>query len=151
MKTNHVLTALVLSLAFDSSAITYGQDTPGTASVTAPASDPTARFQGMKMVKIPAGKTADLGLYVNSTGTVNMIIKTRDGTDEVPEMWWIKWGFGSITSIGKQKGTFHTPVPVNLFKGIVSAKLRVRAGASDTVVYLRTSGAAPAGGPTFQW
>ncbi len=151
MKTKHALTAIALVFAFESSAFTKEKNSSAAAKSTASVPDTESLVQGMKVIKIPAGQTATLGPYVNSTGTVNIIIKTRDGTDEVPEMWWITWGLGKNVSLGKRQGSFHFPVPIKLWKGIFAAKLRARAGSSDTIIYLRTSGDAPAGGVTFQW
>ena len=104
----------------------------------------------MREVKIAAGATADAAFFVNMTGKLNVAIRTRDGSNELPEAWWITWGFGAISSLGAKQDSFETPIPVKWWKGVVSAKLRAKAGPSDTILYV-SEDAALDGSISFDW
>ena len=100
-------------------------------------------------VKIKRGSTADVARYVNVKGTLNILIRTRDGKNELPAVWWIKWSVGTVSQLGKQKDRFITKIPVDWWKGIVSAKLRATAS-SDTILYISENSALD-GHLKFKW
>jgi hypothetical protein len=104
----------------------------------------------MREVKISAGATADVAFFVNMSGKLLIAIRTRDGSNEIPEAWWITWGFGGISSLGAKKDSFETPIPVKWWKGVVSARLRARAGPSDTVLFISENSSLDAG-ISFNW
>jgi hypothetical protein len=87
----------------------------------------------LKEIKIAAGKSADLWLGVNVTGTISYAIRTRDGSNKI-KVWWIVQPLGRVTQLGSLHDTGTLKIP-DLLKGSVSAKLRASATA-DTVVYI---------------
>jgi len=72
-------------------------------------------------------------LGVNVKGTVNYVIRTRDGSNKV-RMWWIVQPLGRVKQLGVLEGSGKLSIPSKL-KGSVSAKLRGQASV-DTVVYV---------------
>lgn len=109
--------------------------------IAAPSGPPT------KVIKIPAGQTADVWLGVNVKGKVFYAIKTRDNKNSL-RMWWIKFPLGTVKQLGNVKGNGSLPIPT-LLNASMSAKLRASAS-SDTVVYIRDN-AAVANNVTFTW
>jgi hypothetical protein len=101
-------------------------------------------------IKIPAGETRDAGFYVNRTGTLDVVIRTRDESNVLDEVWWITWGVGGISSLGRKHEQFTTKIPVRWWKGIVTAKLRARAVGSDTLLVISVDAHNDAS-ISFQW
>lgn len=91
-------------------------------------------------VKIPAGQTVNVAQYVNMSGTLNILIRTRDGSNHLPACWWIAWGFGSVSQLGEHKDHFTTDIPVSWWRGVVHAKLRASADDTDTVLTIGENG-----------
>lgn len=87
----------------------------------------------VKEYRIAAGKTADLWLGVNVTGTIYYAIASRDGSNKM-KMWWVTEPLGHVTQLGTLSGRGSLKIP-DLLKASVSAKLRGSA-TSDTVVYI---------------
>jgi len=88
----------------------------------------------VKEYRIAAGKTVDLWLGVNVTGTIYYAIASRDGSNKM-KMWWVTEPLGHVTQLGTLSGRGSLKIPA-LLKASVSAKLRGSA-TSDTVVYIR--------------
>jgi hypothetical protein len=87
----------------------------------------------VKEYRIAAGKTADLWLGVNVTGTIYYAIASRDGSNKM-KMWWVTEPLGHVIQLGPLSGRGSLKIP-DLLKASVSAKLRGSA-TSDTVVYI---------------
>jgi hypothetical protein len=85
----------------------------------------------VKEYRIAAGKTADLWLGVNVTGTIYYAIASRDGSNKM-RMWWVTEPLGHVTQLGTLSGRGSLKIPDKL-KASISAKLRGSA-TSDTVV-----------------
>ena len=85
----------------------------------------------VKEYRIAAGKTVDLWLGVNVTGTIYYAIASRDGSNKM-KMWWVTEPLGHVTQLGTLSGRGSLKIP-DLLKASVSAKLRGSA-TSDTVV-----------------
>jgi hypothetical protein len=102
----------------------------------------------VKEIQIPAGETRDVWWGINVSGHVAYSIRSRDGSNTV-KFWWIKWGVGSIESVGEKSNDGVLPIPIRWYFGIVSAKLRAFAKA-DTVVRVQEN-SVPDKGFTFKW
>lgn len=100
-----------------------------------------------KAIKIPAGKSVDLWLGVNVTGSVFYAIRTRDGKNQV-RMWWILQPLGRVKQLGIRSHEGSLDIPSSL-DGVASAKLRASATA-DTVIYVQEKVAVDKS-VTFRW
>jgi hypothetical protein len=96
------------------------------------------------VVQILAGQSADVWFGVNMSGSLGLAIRTRDGSNCVPAMWWIKWGFGSVEQLGQQCGNVTIDIPIAWYRGVLSAKLRV-AVSVDTFILVSENAAPDAG------
>jgi hypothetical protein len=100
-----------------------------------------------KIIRIAAGKSADVWLGVNVKGKVFYSIRTRDKTNAA-RMWWIMFPLGTVKQLGNLRGSGSLPIP-NLLNASASAKLRASA-TSDTVIYVNDT-AAVSNSVTFSW
>lgn len=102
----------------------------------------------MREISIPAGEARDAWWGVNVQGKIYYSIRTRDESNTV-KFWWIKWGVGSIESIGERSNEGSLAIPIHWYLGIVSAKLRAYS-AVDAIVRIEEN-SAPDKGFTFKW
>lgn len=84
-------------------------------------------------INLSAGETKDVWFGVNLTGKLTIGIRTQDGINAA-DFWWITWGVGSVKNLGAFSNVQTIEIPISLFKGVISAKLRARAAQSPTVV-----------------
>jgi hypothetical protein len=82
------------------------------------------------VVRVPANETVDVAYFINQSATLYIQIQTEDGSNDLLDAWWIKWGTGSVSHLGAQRGVFETKVPINGLKGVLAAKLRAHARAN---------------------
>jgi hypothetical protein len=99
-------------------------------------------------VRLAAGTQGDLWAGFNVTGQVHLLVRSRTGENRI-NVWWITWGVGSVHNLGQQSGSVRLTIPINWWKGIVSAKLRASA-VVDTVVYVSDTAEVDYK-KTFQW
>ena len=101
----------------------------------------------IREIKIPAGKSADLWLGVNVSGTLHYAVRTRDGKNKA-KLWWVMEPLGNVKQLGLRgdSGSLDIPGPLS---GSVSAKLRASA-TSDTVVLISEK-VSIANSITFHW
>lgn len=101
-------------------------------------------------VRIPAHQTADVWETWNVKGHLAVRIRTRSGSNRIPDVWWIKHGFGTVDHLGPQVDHFETDSPIGWLPPVLHAKLRAAAD-EDTILYIEINGAAPGATLTFHW
>jgi len=101
----------------------------------------------IREIKVPAGKSANLWLGINVSGTLHYAVRTRDGKNKV-QMWWVMEPLGNVKQLGPrgESGTLDIPGTLN---GSVSAKLR--ASATSDAVVLISEKVSVANSITFHW
>jgi hypothetical protein len=107
----------------------------------------TDRQSDIREIKIPAGKSADLWLGVNVSGTLHYAVRTRDGKNKV-NMWWVMEPLGNVKQLGLRASAGSLDIPGAL-SGSVSAKLR--ASATSDAVVLISEKVSVSNSITFHW
>src|SRR5437868_5737787 len=101
----------------------------------------------IREIKLPAGKSADLWLGINVSGTLHYAVRTRDGKNKI-KMWWVMEPLGNVKQLGLRGDSGSLDIPGAL-SGSVSAKLRAST-TSDTVVLISEK-VSVANSITFHW
>lgn len=82
----------------------------------------SANAADYQMIELNRGQTVDVYFDINLAGTVALRIATKSGPG-CADLWWIKWPFGNIESLGRRCGSFRLSIP-GITRFAVAAKLR---------------------------
>lgn len=75
-----------------------------------------------QIIDVPPGQASDLFFFVNTSGKVYVKIVAEGNNRPCSNLWWIKWGVGTVEQLGEKCGNFSLDIP-----GLpaVSGKLRI--------------------------
>jgi hypothetical protein len=99
-------------------------------------------------MRIPKGQSKDAWYGFNVKGKLSYVVRTRDKSNRM-RVFWRTWGFGKERELGILSGEGEIEIPISLWSGVISARLRVEA-LDDTVLALREN-AKVAHSVTFTW
>jgi hypothetical protein len=86
-------------------------------------------------IRIAKGTSNDAWYGFNVKGKLNYVVRTRDKSNKI-RAFWRTWGFGNERELGTLTNEGEIEIPISLWRGVISARLRVEAD-DDTVLALR--------------
>lgn len=94
----------------------------GVATLAATAFGSAVAQPAPQIIDVPPGQASDLFFFVNTTGKVYVKIAAEGNNRPCSNLWWIKWGVGTVEQLGEKCGSFSLDIPG---LSTVSGKLRI--------------------------
>jgi hypothetical protein len=79
----------------------------------------------VQIIDVLPDQSSDVYFFINLKGKLYLKIAAEGDNKPCAEFWWIKWGFGTIETIGQRCNEFVLDIPeASIADPVISGKLR---------------------------